>query len=129
MRVLIHGSSSWHDLEMIETQLSTLPASSLVMVCSHPGASALAAKAAQRLGLQVEVTEPRWTTYARRAAMVAMHQQLKEGPDQVWVFWDGTSQGAKHAIEQARRSKVALKVWGPSGPLPEYELGGSPSLF
>ena len=130
MRVIVYGSTHFPDPDSVKQMVDSLPEGSVVMSPDQPGAGLLAVRLAEARGLETRLEPVRWTTYDRRSAMVCLNSLMSDGAEQVWVFWDGESEGSRHAIELTRRNGFALRVFGPDGAsMPEYEFGGMPALF
>lgn len=76
-----------------------------------PGADQLAARAARKLGLEVEEYRADWGKYGRRAGMLRNLEMLNRNPDFVLAFWDGQSKGTAHTIREARRRGMHVAVY------------------
>lgn len=124
MRIAVYGSRSWTDKQAVS---EALPESFSLLTLDQPGACALALEVAEGRGQKVSLGEVRFTTFDRKAVMVALTDLFSEA-DQILIFTDG-SEGSQHGLELARRSGRPVKVWGLQGEVKEWELGGQPSLF
>lgn len=130
MRVIVYGSTRYPNSQFIREMVESLPQGSVVLSPDQPGAGLLAVRMADERGFATHLEEVRWTTYDRRSAMVCLNKLMQAGADQVWVFWDGESEGSRHAIELARRNGFALRVFDPDGrDMPDLEIGRTESLF
>ena len=131
MRVVVAGSRSFSDLELIHERLKALlveHGDKLELV--HGGASGPDSEAgmfARAYQLPVTVEEAQWEptpdtpfTRLRRtksglvfdaaAGILRNVRMLDMCPDLVLVFWDGVSRGSKHMIDEATRRSIPLEV-------------------
>lgn len=108
--MLVCGSRGWKDAEAIEERLAELPPASTIMHGRALGADYLADRAARVLGHAVEQFPADWETHGRRAGIVRNLQMLDQRPELVLAFWDGSSPGTAHTIEEARRRGIPVEV-------------------
>ena len=74
------------------------------------GVDQWAEDAARKYGLRVEVIEPDWKKYGRRAGMIR-NQEIVVACTRLVAFWDGTSKGALDSIEKARKVGKSVEVY------------------
>jgi hypothetical protein len=111
--VLVCGSRGWSNAEAIRWRLAGLAAGSVVISGGAAGADTLADQAARELGLASIVYRANWKRDGKRAGVLRNLLMLDSEPALVIAFWDGTSPGTKHTIEEARKRGIELEIWGP----------------
>lgn len=111
LRVLVTGSREWTRRAVISLQLAKLPVGSIVMHGDARGADRIAAAIAESLDLVVEDYPADWKRYGRKAGILRNFDMLDAKPDLVLAFWDGTSRGTKHVIEEAERRGIPIEVY------------------
>lgn len=95
-------------------RLSTLPPGTRILHGGARGADELAGRAAHALDLPATVFRPDWRRYGGRAGILRNLAMLDEGPELVIAFWDGSSPGTRHTIEEARRRGIPVEIVGPA---------------
>lgn len=108
--ILVCGSRGWTDREAIRKVLCNLPKGTIVLHGAARGADMQADYIARELRLQVERMKPDWERYGRRAGFVRNLAMLDREPTHVYAFWDGTSRGTAHTIEEARRRSIPVTI-------------------
>jgi len=110
MRVLVCGSRSWIDADLILTYLQRVGAT-LVIHGGAKGVDRLAGQAASRLDIPVEVYAADWDRYGKQAGFIRNGEMLARGrPDLVLAFWDGQSRGTQHmfGLSQSRKFQTLV---------------------
>lgn len=51
-----------------------------------------------------------WATHGKRAGILRNLRMLDEKPDLVLAFWDGTSRGTKHTIDEAHARGITVEL-------------------
>lgn len=110
MKVLVCGSRGWRRYTPILNALMELPKGTLVIHGGASGADAYAARACRELGLKQQVFYADWGKLGKRAGILRNVEMLDEEPDRVLAFWDGESRGTKHAIDEAFKRGIDVKV-------------------
>ena len=116
MKILVCGSRTWVETEKIRNRLMNLfldaPAGSRFKVIhgGAAGADALAGHEALRLGMRTRSFPADWKRYGKRAGIVRNLQMLDENPDLVLAFWDGSSIGTKHTIDEAKKRRISVEI-------------------
>jgi len=110
MRVLVCGSRSWHEKDIIRERLAILPAGSVIVHGGANGADKMAGQAARDLGLKQEVYLPDWNRHGKSAGFVRNMTMLRTKPNLVLAFWDGHSRGTNHTVEHARQMDIPVEV-------------------
>lgn len=114
MRVLVCGSRSWTNREVIREQLSQLPADTVVIHGDCRGADRLAAGVAAELGFDIEAYPADWEEFGRAAGPIRNDDMLYEGkPDRVIAFHhelNPTQGGTGDMIRKARRHGIPVVV-------------------
>jgi hypothetical protein len=77
------------------------------------GADHWAADWAKENGVPCTAFPADWEMYGRKAGVLRNLRMLNERPDKVIAFWDGTSKGTKHTIDEARRRGIPVEVVSP----------------
>lgn len=105
-RVLICGSRAWSDALAIERVIQALVAEGMGTVVhgAAPGADAIAADVAARLGLRVEAHPPDFERDAEAARLLRNDQMLDSGPELVVAF--GSDPGTEYTVAGARARRL-----------------------
>ncbi len=118
--VLITGSRDWTDSRMIARYVRQLYQEALQddvwLVLMHGGARGadqLVNAPAKRLGIEVRVVEPDWST-GNGAGFARNIEMLDKRPERVGAFSLGTS-GTQHAIDQAKARGIPVDLHGHGG--------------
>lgn len=113
MRVLICGDRNWDKqlpIDVVVGGFARVYGENNVVVIHGGcvGADLMAASAAQRHGLKIEMYEANWTKYGKAAGPIRNKHMLVFGkPDVVVAFHSDleNSRGTKNMIEQAKKAK------------------------
>lgn len=100
MKVCICGSRDFRDLTLVHDYIAKLPAGTIIISGGARGVDQAAEAAAKALGFDSEVFPAHWDTEGK-AAGFRRNTRMVIACDRVVAFWDGTSRGTKHTIEQA----------------------------
>lgn len=125
MRLLVCGSRTWRDEDLIADVLSDYAAERDVEVIHGAqvsvgpdgerfGADYLADRVAKLYGFQVRAFPANWKR-GRKAGPERNRRMLDEAPDKVIAFWDGRSRGTGGTIAEARRRAIPVEI------VPPYE--------
>lgn len=116
--ILVCGSRSWRDLDMIRQVLRTIvtaPAETRILHGAAMGADLLAALVATELGCAEVVAMPaEWDRYGRSAGIRRNLAMLDARPAWVVAFWNGRSSGTAHTIGEAKRRRIPVMLACPS---------------
>ena len=74
------------------------------------GVDSWAEDAARKYGLRVEIIEPDWKKYGRRAGMIR-NQEIVVACTRLVAFWDGLSKGTADSVEKARKVGKPVEVY------------------
>jgi hypothetical protein len=110
MKVLVCGSRDYLTTTNIGRRIDELPAGSVILHGAARGADSIAAIYAACLGYRVISFPADWKTNGRKAGVIRNLQMLDERPDLVIAFWDGSSRGTKHTIDEARKRGIPVEV-------------------
>jgi hypothetical protein len=112
MRVLVCGCRHWTDESAISRELDSLGSEvSLVIHGGAKGADTLAGRAADTLGVEVDVYHADWDFYGRSAGPIRNKRMLVDGrPDLVLAFHPDidASRGTKNMVKNARAAGVRV---------------------
>jgi hypothetical protein len=111
-RVLVTGSLSFNDYELLRATLDRLLAERgnvVVVTGGATGAEALGERYAQERGLGVTQLLADWARYGR-GAKVIRNTQLIEVADRAVFFWDGKNRGIAETIERAEAKGIPVEV-------------------
>jgi hypothetical protein len=116
VRVLVTGSRTWTDTDVIERALrnSTSRARPDEVTVVHGGADGadmLAHWCAQMLGMNTEVHPADWSRYVRRAGMVRNEAMVATGADLCLAFILDHSRGASHCARAARSAGISTRIY------------------
>lgn len=108
MRVLICGSRTWDDPYPISQVVRALPASSVVITGSAPGADTLAYRSARRQMFHVEEYPANWARDGKAAGPIRNQRMLDLGkPTIVWAFVDKPLSESRGTADMVRRATQA----------------------
>jgi hypothetical protein len=110
LRVLVCGSRTWTNADLITHRIAQLPWGSTVIHGGAEGADELAHAAACVAGLATEVYCPAWGEYGRAAGPIRNRAMLDSKPDLVIAFQVGQSRGTQDVIDEARRRGFHVEV-------------------
>jgi len=108
-RVCVSGSREYRVLENVDRVLAALPRGIVVVHGGAIGVDSRADGAARRLGLPVEVWEPDWERYGRRAGPLR-NREMVATCDFLYAFWNGVSRGTASAIQAAIDEDVPFEI-------------------
>lgn len=115
MRIIVAGSTTWTNREVIREQLRSLPAGTVIVYGDAPGADAIGGEIASELGLATEPmvkNEADYKQYGPVAWKGLNERMLATGVDQILAFHPdvNASTGTKHLIEIAG-SAIQVKIF------------------
>lgn len=127
-RIIICGSRSWTDRELIESRFYDLARAirrptaaywpTIVIVHGNArGADRIAHQEALKAGFIVEPHPADWDTYGKKAGFIRNEEMAKLGADLCIAFWDGTSNGTRHMVDRALAHGIDVEIIGPQRPL------------
>lgn len=111
MKIIIAGSRSFSDYQLLSEKMDKLTAGLNVTVISgHArGADQLGEQWAKKKGIPLEIYPAEWEKYGRSAGPIR-NRQMANISDALVVFWDGASQGTKNMIDVARQNGLKVRV-------------------
>ena len=114
MKVLVCGSRKVSDPDAtrnaIAARLGSLPKDVTILHGGANGVDMWADAIAWAMGLPATVMPADWETHGRSAGILRNNDMLDLEPDLVLAFWDGSSRGTKHTIDEARRRGIPVEV-------------------
>jgi hypothetical protein len=120
MKVLVTGSRSWTNKEIIKKAIQYSGATTIIHGVAN-GADNIANNVALELGLPTILYPANWAKYGRSAGIVRNRMMLdREKPDLIVAFWNGTSRGTQHMIDYARMKGYNVVIYK------EPEVKGTP---
>jgi len=111
-RVLVSGSRTWTDVEVIKTELQFIAKkyNNVVLVSGHAvGADRIAEEIAVGLGWVVEIHEPDWSIGAS-AGYKRNTKMLETDVQAVIAFHKDNSKGTADTIKKAKERKIPTRV-------------------
>jgi hypothetical protein len=111
MRILVTGSRSWTDEEMIRNLLAAADRKEGPHTLVHGGArgaDTVAGEIAQELGWTVEVHKADWERDGRAAGILRNHKMVNLGADLCLAFIKDNSKGASHCARLARLAGITV---------------------
>ncbi len=78
MKVLVFGSRKWLEQSVVERELKSLPAGTIIVHGAAPGADNIGGYVAARLGFEVRAYPADWNKYKLGAGPVRNQQMLDE---------------------------------------------------
>ena len=112
-RLLVSGSRTWTDAEIIRMELETIADKykNVVLVSGHAvGADRIAEDIAVCLGWVVEIHEPDWTLNGKSAGFKRNTAMLESDVQAVLAFHKDGSSGTADAIKKAKERKIPTRV-------------------
>lgn len=112
-RYLICGGREWTNLQRIKLRLGQLhPDKDIVIHGGCRGADKLAGKAADDLGIPVEVYPAEWQRHGAAAGPIRNGQMLDMGIDYVIAFHPALvlSKGTRDCVTQAHKKGIPVEV-------------------
>jgi hypothetical protein len=115
MVILIFGSRSWTNFEIIQEELfrAVWDADDLVSVIhgGAKGADSLGGKAAKAIGIEPTVVRPNYAKYGRWEAPKKRNIEMADmKPDLALCFWDGISGGTMHMLQAVFDRTISVNV-------------------
>lgn len=112
MLVLVCGSRTWTDRQLVDRELCEFLRDRFATILhgGAKGADSMADEIAHENGFDTKVMLADWKRYGRSAGCIRNDEMLDEGPDLVLAFWDGSSHGTKHTIDQAITRGIPVKI-------------------
>lgn len=102
MKILVAGSRTFFDYNLMEKILLGFPKPSLIIEGGARGADSLAKQYAINHQINVKEVPADWNRFSKSAGYkrnVKMAKLLDKDEDMAVVFWDGKSIGSKHMID------------------------------
>ena len=112
-RLLVSGSRTWTDVEVITTELQFIAGkyNNVVLVSGHAiGADRIAEEVATDLGWVIEIHEPDWTLNGKSAGFKRNTAMLESDVQAVLAFHKDGSSGTADAIKKAKERKIPTRV-------------------
>jgi len=113
--VVVTGSREWANLARIDDAMKWLHSKHgsdvRIVHGTARGADQLCASTARRYGFSVVGVPADWAQFGRSAGYRRNIQMLTDyNPDLVLAFWNGTSKGTKHTIDEAKSRGLCTYV-------------------
>lgn len=112
MKIAIVGSRKYTNLRKVQAYVETLPKDTIVISGGAVGVDRIAVKAAERLGLRVQIFYPEWDRFGKMAGLIRNGKIVAEA-DKIIAFWDGRSSGTKDTLDKARKAGKPFEVITP----------------
>ncbi|MFE4571376.1 DUF2493 domain-containing protein [Paenibacillus chitinolyticus] len=114
MKVIIAGSRTFSDYEMLKRKLDSLltlqPRNEIVIVSgAAKGADKLGERYATEKGYRISSHPADWDRHGNSAGYIRNEEMAKEA-NALIAFWDGTSKGTKHMIDLAKKHGLQVRV-------------------
>ena len=112
-RLLVSGSRTWTDVEVITTELQFIAKkyNNVVLVSGHAvGADRIAEEVAVGLGWVVEIHEPDWKLNGDSAGYKRNTTMLETDVQAVLAFHKDNSKGTADTIKKAKERKIPTRV-------------------
>ncbi len=113
-RILITGSRSWTDYELIQSVLDEyrhLPEVTLVSGHCPYGADTLCEQWAEALGWEIERHPAEWVLYGKRAGYIRNAEMVALGADVCLAFIRNRSKGATMTKDLAKKAGIDTRVF------------------
>lgn len=118
-RLLVTGSRTWHDEDMIRDALLAQwaawgkPKNAVLVVGGADGADEIASQLWSRAGFPVETHAADWDNHGRRAGMVRNAEMVATGVDCAVAFQYGDTPGTRQCVDLIQRAGVPVQVHTP----------------
>jgi len=118
-RIVITGSRKFNYLAFVRLAIASLPEGTFVITGGAEGVDTSAEKAAKNAGHKGHVENANWRPngvfdkgagFKRNIKMLDMLVNPQNG-DRVLAFWDGSSKGTKHTIDNAKRKNLSYRIF------------------
>lgn len=113
MNVAIVGSREFGNDREVEQRvreyIKQLPPDTVIISGGARGVDTWAEHAADDYGLETLILPANWNAYGKAAGMIR-NKEIVANCDRLVAFWDGSSKGTKHSIEQARIAGKLVEV-------------------
>jgi hypothetical protein len=107
-KVGVGGSMSFDTYDLVKEVLDQLLVEGdIVLSGNAPGADRLGEEYARRTGLEYKIIPSEWDKHGLKATRMR-NEVLLRSADFVICFWDGESEGAKHMLDIAKRTRKLL---------------------
>lgn len=114
MRVVVCGSRDWEDPGVVRVKitekLASLSKDTEIVTGGARGVDSWTDAIARSLGLPTTVMPADWDKFGRAAGRIRNIAMLDTNPDLVMAFWDGSSRGTKHTIDEAMKRNISVEV-------------------
>ena len=112
-RVIIAGSRTFTDYKLLCQTMDHLLQNiqeEIVVICGEArGADTLGKKYAKERGYKVRSYPANWTLYGKKAGIVR-NRLMARNADAVVAFWDGSSPGTAHMVQEAKDRGLKVRV-------------------
>jgi hypothetical protein len=108
MRVIVAGSRSFKDYELLCKTLDEMEITSIISGGAR-GADRLGERYAKERGIPLEQYPAQWDRYGNQAGFIR-NVEMAENADTLVAFWDGFSGGTLHMITVAKERGLQVKV-------------------
>lgn len=113
-RLAVVGSRRYPLLGVVSSFVSQRMKDTCIVSGGAPGVDRTAVQAAKATGLEVEEFLAQWNTEGRSAGF-KRNVQMIDTVDGLVAFWDGSSNGTRHAIDYATQRGIPVYVFDASG--------------
>lgn len=110
MRVIIAGSRTFSGMPLIEKAIKESHFAITTLISGHAlGIDREGEYWAHFHNVPIEIFEPDWETYGRRAGIIR-NETMAKNADALIAIWDGKSKGTKHMIEMAEKYNLSKYI-------------------
>ena len=110
--ILVTGSRNWMSPRQIESLLrEEWEEGCRVIHGGANGADTIADGVARRLGMEVEIFYPNWSSQGRKAGFLRNQKMVEQKPDVVLAFQVQRSTGTQHTIDLAKAAGIPVRGW------------------
>lgn len=110
-KIAVVGSRDYDNLEGVRTFVTGFAGADVEIVSGGArGVDREAEKTSRRLGIPVKVFPADWERHGKQAGFIR-NQQIVDYCDELVAFWDGTSNGTRHAYRQAVAQEKPVAVF------------------
>lgn len=119
MRVLVTGSTTWENVDIVRRELACLPSGSVIVTGDTSGVDAIALEAAAELGLNAEPMKKERADYRRYPGegwKGLNERMLATGIELVLAFHPdfgrpNCARGTRHAVDLAEQLKIPVRIF------------------